>query len=216
VRVLVTGGSGVLGRATLPVLRARGHEVVAPARTALDLEDAAAIARSVVGCDAVLHLATRIPPAERRRDAAAWSENDRLRTSVVRGLVDAALAASVRVFVQPTVAFVYAPGTHVTEESPLGEVAPYLAAALVAEAEAARFAAAGRRGVVLRLGLLDGPGTGNVAPDGRYGATLHADDAGEALAVALDAASGVYNVTRDGDAVSSERFQRTTGWRPRH
>jgi hypothetical protein len=34
-------------------------------------------------------------------------------------------------------------------------------AALVAEEQAARFAAAGRHGVVLRLGLLDGPGTGH-------------------------------------------------------
>jgi hypothetical protein len=34
---LVTGGSGVLGRATIPPLRAQGHEIDTPARTAQEL-----------------------------------------------------------------------------------------------------------------------------------------------------------------------------------
>jgi hypothetical protein len=47
------------------------------------------------------------------------------------------------------------------------------------------FFAAGRRGVVLRLGLLDGFGTGNELPNSRFGSTLHVADAGRALHAAL-------------------------------
>jgi uncharacterized protein YbjT (DUF2867 family) len=61
----VTGGSGVLGRATIPLLRAQGHEIDAPAPTELDLFDPVAVAGAVDGAAAILHLATRIPPRER-------------------------------------------------------------------------------------------------------------------------------------------------------
>jgi nucleoside-diphosphate-sugar epimerase len=93
-------------------------------------------------------------------------------------------------------------------------VPEHLRSALAAEEETARFAAAGRRGVVLRLGLLDGPGTGNELPDLRYGSTLHVADAGRALVAALALPSGMFNVCRDGEHVSNERFKRASGWRP--
>lgn len=157
-RVLVTGGSGVLGRAAIPCLSAAGHEVRAPARGELDLFDAQALSGAVAGMDAILHLATRIPPPERMREPAAWRENDRLRGEASRLLVDAALAAGTALYVQPTVTFVYPPDVVADEETALADVAEYLRSALIAEAEAARFAAAGRRGVVLRMGLLDGGG----------------------------------------------------------
>jgi hypothetical protein len=64
VRILVTGGGGVLGQATIPLLRAEGHEINAPAPTQLDLFDAVAVLHAVGGTEGVLHLATRIPPRE--------------------------------------------------------------------------------------------------------------------------------------------------------
>ncbi len=91
----------------------------------------------------------------------------------------------------------------------------HLRSALEAENEAARFAGAGRRGVVLRFGLLDGNGTGNDLPSLRLGATLHVSDAGHALVAALAVPSGIYNVCRDGEHVSNERFKRVSAWRPR-
>ena len=213
-RVLVTGGSGVLGRALVPLFEADGHEVRAPSRDELDLFASAAVEDAVATADAVYHLATRIPPPERQDDPGAWRENDRLRAEASQLLVDAALAARTTTYVQPTVAFVYPEGD-VDEDTPLADVPPSLESAVAAEREAARFAAAGRRGVVLRLGLLDGPGTGNERPNPRFGATLDVADAGRALAAALDAPSGVYNVVRDGERVSNARFKRATGWRPR-
>jgi nucleoside-diphosphate-sugar epimerase len=214
VRLLVTGGSGVLGRATIPLLRAQGHEIDAPAPTELDLFDPVAVAGAVDGAAAILHLATRIPPRERAGEKEAWREDDRLRAEASRLLVDAALAAETEAYLQPSITFLYPVEGVVDEETPLGEVPEHLRSALAAEEETARFAAAGRRGVVLRLGLLDGPGTGNELPDLRYGSTLHVADAGRALVAALALPSGMFNVCRDGEHVSNERFKRASGWRP--
>lgn len=211
-RVLVTGSTGVLGRALVPLLRA-GHEVEAPDRAGLDLFSPPAVSAAVAGVAAIFHLATRIPARELTREPDAWRENDRLRAVATRLLIDGALAGGVEAFVQPTVAFVYPDGP-ADEDTPIGGVPYFLESALAAEREVARFAAAGRRGVALRLGLLDGPGTGNDRPNPAYGSTLHVADAGTALLAALTAPSGIYNVTRDGERISSRRFEQVTGWRP--
>ena len=49
---------------------------------------------------------------------------------------------------------------------------------------------------------------------GDFGATLHISDAGRALLSALALPSGIYNVCRDGERVSTERFTRAAGWHP--
>ena len=213
-RLLVTGGTGVLGRAFRPVAEAAGHELVTPAREELDLFDNRAVTEAVRGVDGVLHLATRIRPLEQISDPEAWRENDRLRADASRILVDAALAAGASVYVQPTVTFVYPPNGSVSEDTPVGEIPSLLRSALVAEQQAERFARAGGRGVVLRLGLLDGPGAGEYPPLAELGATVHVADAGRALVSALSLPSGIYNVCRDGERVSAERFTRAAGWHP--
>ena len=70
--------------------------------------------------------------------------------------------------------------------------------------------------MVLRFGLLDGPGTGFNEPLRDFGATLHVSDAARALLSALSLPSGIYNVCRDGERVSTERFTRAAGWHPQH
>jgi len=214
-RVLVTGGSGVLGRATIPLLRTENHNVLAPTRTNLDLFDPKSVAEVVADTEAVLHLATRIPREDPHERAEAWRDNDRLRTEATRYLVDASLTGDVGIYVQPTVTFVYPTGS-VDEDTPIGDVPTHLRSALVAEGEVLRFAATGRIGVVLRLGLLDGGGSRLESPSDVYGATLHVEDAGAALVAALAVPSGVYNVCRDGERVSNARFKRASGWRPEH
>jgi 2-methylisocitrate lyase-like PEP mutase family enzyme len=213
-RLLVTGGTGVLGRAVRPFAEAAGHELVMPGREELDLFDPSAVAYAVRGVDGVLHLATRIRTLEEVSNPEAWHENDRLRADASRILVDAAIAAGVTVYVQPTVTFVYPPRGTVSEDTQLGDVFPILRSALAAEQQAERFARAGGRGVVLRFGLLDGPGTWSERPMDDFGATLHIDDAGRALLSALSLPSGTYNVCRDGERVSNDRFTSAVGWRP--
>jgi nucleoside-diphosphate-sugar epimerase len=213
-RLLVTGGTGVLGHALRPFAEAAGHELAMPAREELDLFDPSAVGDAVNEADGVLHLATRIRSIEQVSDPDAWLENDRLRAEASRILVDAAIAAGVEVYVQPTVTFVYPSEGEVSEDTPIGEVLPILRSALVAEQQADRFARAGGRGVVLRFGLLDGPGTWFDEPMGDFGATLQIDDAGRALLSALSLPSGIYNVCREGGRVSTDRFAQAAGWHP--
>lgn len=217
-RVLVTGGSGVLGRASIPLLRDAGHSVEAPGRTELDLFDPQAVAAAVAGMDAVVHLATRIPPPQRMADPAAWHATDRLRAEATPILVDAALAASAEWFLFPSIAFVYPGSGPVDESTPVAEDMPeFLRSALEAERHVARFDAAGGRGVVLRLGVLYGPSIGKETPAERwavYGATLRIEDAGRAIAAATNVPGGVYNVVSDGERVSNARFKQTADWRP--
>jgi nucleoside-diphosphate-sugar epimerase len=212
-RLLVTGGTGVLGLALAPVAEAAGHELHMPRSFELDLFDPRAVGEAAKDVDAILHLATRIQAFAKLNEPEAWAENDRLRADASRILVDAALAADVQTYVQPTVTFVYPPDAPADEDTP-PEPMPILRSAMVAEEETKRFADAGRRGVVLRFGLLDGPHTGNDEPTTMLGASVHVDDAAAALLLALDAPSGIYNVCRDGERVSNRRFSETAGWRP--
>jgi nucleoside-diphosphate-sugar epimerase len=213
-RLLVTGGTGVLGRSLRPLAEVAGHELAMPTHEELDLFDVSAVADAVHDVDGVLHLATRIRSLEQLSDLEAWRENDRLRADASRILVDAATAAGVAVYVQPTVTFVYPPNGPVSEDTPVREVLPILRSALAAERATERFARAGGRGVGLRFGLFDGPGTWFEEPMGDFGATLHVSDAGRALLSALSLPSGIYNVCRDGERVSNERFTLATGWHP--
>jgi nucleoside-diphosphate-sugar epimerase len=215
-RLLVTGGSGVLGRALVPLAREAGHAVRAPRHAELDLFDADAVRRAVRGADAVLHLATRIRGLDELDRPEAWRENDRLRADASAILVAAARATTASVYVQPSVTFVYPPDAPADESTPVGDVAPILASALVAERNALGFTGPGRRGIVLRLGLLDGPGTGHDEPVPAMGATVHVADAARALLAALALPAGVYNACRDGERVSNARLSHAAGWRPRH
>ena len=70
-KVLVTGGTGYLGRAVVSALAARGHDVVIFARSASrsglpgaaidgDIRDRAAVERAAAGCDAISHAAALV------------------------------------------------------------------------------------------------------------------------------------------------------------
>ena len=76
-KVLVTGGTGYLGRAVVRALAARGHQLVVFARTAVqsglpgtlvdgDVRDRDALERAAAGCDAVSHSAALVSIWRRR------------------------------------------------------------------------------------------------------------------------------------------------------
>lgn len=78
-KVLVTGGTGYLGRAIVAALAARGHELVIFARGASrsglpgtavdgDIRDRAAVERAAIGCDAISHSAALVSIWRRRRE----------------------------------------------------------------------------------------------------------------------------------------------------
>jgi nucleoside-diphosphate-sugar epimerase len=139
VRILVTGGSGYLGSAVVPALRACGHEVVTIGRhpgidaIVCDLTDSDAVhkaVRAVGDCDAVVHLAARA------HDFRGLSLDDLLlaNTATTRNLI-AGLRAEGRT---AAVRFVHASSVAVYELLDVAsglspEQAPYAASKLQAE-----------------------------------------------------------------------------------
>lgn len=232
-KLFVTGATGVLGRPTVAGLVAAGHEVRALARgddaadrlgragaepVAVDLFDAAAVHDAVGGgggVDAVLHLATSVPPLRRAFRRGAWDLHNRIRTEATRNVVAAARAGGATRFVKESVTFMYADGRDrwLAEDAPLASPLGMLEATVDGERIALDFAGGGRAAVVLRFGLFYG-GPGNRGTDemlrlarfglstiiGRpeaYMSSIHMDDAAAATVRALDLETGVYNVVDD-------------------
>ena len=121
-QVFVAGATGVLGRRVVARLVAAGHEVTGVARSPekdalletlgarpvrVDLFDADAVRAAVVGHDAVVNIATKIPPVAQMARLRAWDENERIRREASANLVDGAIAAGATVFVQESLAFLY-------------------------------------------------------------------------------------------------------------
>lgn len=214
-RVFVTGGTGVLGRRLVPLLQQAGHEVTAPRHADLDLEDPKAVRDALHGVDVAYHLATRIVVGADAANPSRWAENDRLRGVVTDLLVNAALANSVQALVYPSITFLYPPDGPADEESPWRSDSAALRSSELAEQAVVRFAQGGGRGVILRFGLLWGPDAATPAPDGRFGATIHVDDAAAALLAGLELPSGIYNAVSDGQRVSNAKLKQASNWRPR-
>jgi nucleoside-diphosphate-sugar epimerase len=227
-RVFVAGGTGTLGRPVVRLLVAGGHEVRAHARTpdrelllrslgaepvVAEFFDARAMTAAIDGCEAILHLATRIPPLAKMRKAAAWRDNDQLRSHGASILVNAGLAVGARVYVQESITFLYRGlgDTWLYETAPIDAPQP-LASARDAERETARFSARGGQGVVLRFGLFysaDAPSTREtvrlarwrlfpiLGPGDHFVSSVHVDDAAAAVVAALGIPAGIYNVADD-------------------
>ncbi|WP_298459794.1 NAD(P)-dependent oxidoreductase [uncultured Cellulomonas sp.] len=222
--VLVTGASGMLGRAVATAILARGHAVRTFQRGAADLPgavdergsltDPAAVARAVEGCTAVVHLAAKVdvtgPEAEYRA----------VNVEGTRTLLAAARAAGVRRFVMvssPSVAHV---GSSIVGE-PAGPADPARARGPYARTKAAAELAAlaadtpEMRVLAVRPHIVWGPGdtqlVARVVDRARRGRlpllgggtalidTTYVDNAADALVAALqapaDAWGGSYVVT---------------------
>ena len=227
-KVFLTGGTGVVGTRAVPALVAAGHGVSAVARSeakadlvrsmgatpvTVDLFDPAAVKAAVDGHEAVVHLATNIPPMHKAALPGAWDTNERLRREASRLLVEAALASGAIRYVQESICFPYLDqgDRWIDEDAPLDHSGVFEGAAH-AEAAAARFAEHGGSGVVLRFAQFHGPGSSHVdafnalarkrinpfvGPPDAYSSFIHADDAGSAVAAALSLPRGVYNVGDD-------------------
>lgn len=235
-RIFLAGGTGAVGRPALAALIAAGHEVTAAVRNpekraqveaagavpvVVDLFDPEAVAGAVAGHEAVVNLATSVPPLAAAARRSAWAAHDRLRTEASGHLVDAALAAGAARVVQESIVFVYPDGGDRWLDAATTEADPaaLTASALVAEGHVARFTAAGGTGVVLRFGMFYGPGTAHstallraarwgvalvAGPADAYTSSIHVDDAGAAVAAALGAPAGIYDVVEDEPATRRE------------
>ena len=228
-RIFLAGATGVVGRRAVPLLAGAGHEVTALGRSpeklrqlermgarpvTVDLFAAEAVRNAAAGHDAVVNLATHIPPGMRALLPWAWRENDRLRRIASANLCEAALAAGARRFIQESFAPVYPDrGEQWIEESTPLQPVGFNRSILDAERVAERFATGGGVGITLRFGAFYGPDAVHMldlirlvrrgwAPmPGRAASFISSvshDDAAGAVVAALGARrSGVHNVVDD-------------------
>ena len=221
--IVITGSTGVIGRRAVHDVLAAGHRVRGVTRSAsgrerlerlgaravaADVFDEASLRRAFDGAHAVVNLLTHIPSADRMADPSAWEENDRVRTEASAAIARAAQAARVQRLVQESIAFVYADGgdAWLDEDAPVAG-GGVTTTALTAEHNARELFDGDT--VVLRFGLFIGPDSGStlasleaarggasiaVGPPGAYRPTLWLDDAAAAVAAALRAPAGTYNV----------------------
>jgi nucleoside-diphosphate-sugar epimerase len=183
-RVCVVGATGVVGRALVPLLLGRGHEVLALARSLekasplseagaeverfdlLEIGEAGRLSGLLSGCSAVVHAATAIP-----RDLAApgaWDANTRLRTEGTRLMLEASLSAGVDVYLQQSITLAYPDGGErwLDEDTPFDtspERAEVVVPVRVMEAQVRSVDPGRLRWCVLRAGMLVGPGTAQEA-----------------------------------------------------
>ncbi len=224
--VFVVGATGELGRPAVARMVKDGHHVRGVARSdakatllrdlgaepvEVDVFDREAMSTAVKGSDAVLHLATHIPPVREMRRPGAWELNDRLRSELSPMLVDLALEHGVGTVVAESITFPYPDrgDAWIDETVPVDATFPSVTDL---ERVVERFRESGGRGVVLRFSQFYGPTAESTdaalayakwrlamslgSPRG-YQSAIHTDDAGEAVAAALDAPAGVYNVSDD-------------------
>jgi UDP-glucose 4-epimerase len=231
--IVITGSTGVLGRRAVGELLGVGHRVTGVTRSArgrerleslgaraveADVFDVASLRRAFDGAHAVVNLLTHVPSADRLGDLTAWAENDRLRTEASAAIARAAQAAGVRRLVQESIAFVYADGADawLDEDAPVAG-GGVTTTALTAERNAHELF--DRDTVVLRFGLFIGPDSGStlraleaarggasiaIGPPRAYRPTLWLDDAAAAIAAALRAPAGTYNVADTDPATNAE------------
>jgi len=218
----------------MPLLRKAGHDVVGMTRSAdaardmkalgveptiVDVFDAEALKRLAMAArpDVVMHQLTDLPRVlnDDAQLAAAYPRNARIRTEGTRNLVAAAKAAGAKRFIVQSVAFAYLPGKEpYVETDPLNLVdGPRLVTVRAAADMEEQVLQSGMEGIVLRYGLLYGPGTWSGGPARKP--SVHVDAAAQAaLLVVTLGAPGIYNIADDEGTVSIAKARKDLGFDP--
>jgi farnesol dehydrogenase len=161
VRILVTGGTGYLGRAIVRALAARGHELVVFARSASrsglpgtlvdgDVRDLAAFERAAQGCDVVSHSAALVTIWRRRR-----KDFDDVNVGGLANAMAAATSARATRIVYTSSFLALAPAD---ASSPI-EANDYQRTKVAADRLADRYVAEGKPLVRVYPGVVYGPGS---------------------------------------------------------
>ena len=232
-KIFLAGASGAIGRRLTPLLLADGHQVTGMTRNpdaaralesagivavVVDVFHASALRRVVMNArpEIVIHQLTDLPHAfDEAELAASLPRNARIRVEGTRNLIAAAQAASVRRFIVQSIAFGYASGVEpYAETDPLNladgpRVGTMRGAANMEE----QALASGMQAIVLRYGLLYGPGTWSEGPSRKP--PLHVDAAAHAAFLAVTrGAPGIYNIADDEGTVSIEKARAELGFDP--
>lgn len=231
-RIFLAGASGAIGRRLAPLLVANGWHVVGSTRSkskaplliemgvepaVVDVFDAAALRHLLaeIRPELVIHQLTDLPYAlEESMMTAALVRNARLRDEGTRNLVAAAVYAGARRLIAQSISFIYADGPKPHQESdPLLPVThPVYGETVQGVMSLERqVAEAPLDGIVLRYGLLYGPGTGFDRPIAA--GSVHVDAAAKAAELAVTRGQrGTYNVAETDGTTSSDRAIQSFGW----
>lgn len=230
--LFLAGASGAIGRRLAPLLVADGWRVVGTTRSAnkapmlremgvepivIDVFDADAL-RDIMKKpqpEIVIHQLTDLPPGlDPDKMTEALVRNARIRDEGTRNLVSAAVHAGARRMIAQSIAFVYADGPlpHSEDDPLIADTDPVLGGTVRGVVSLERqVLEAPLDGIVLRYGLLYGPGTGFDAPAGP--GSVHVDAAAKAAELAVTrGVPGIYNIAEADGAVSSEKAARILGW----
>ena len=249
-KIVIAGGTGFLGRALVAHLSARGHEIVVLSRHATPSASGGNVRhmswnpdgrlpsgvsadlnwpREIEGASAVINLAGA-GIADKRWTAARKRELKGSRVFSTRSLVAAIRAATNRpgIFIQGSAVGYYGTGGDEIFDESFPPGLDLLGEMCVAwEAEAHGVTAMGARLVVLRSGVVLGPGGGvvkqmarpfklfvggPVASGRQYLSWIHRDDWLALVTWALESSSvsGVYNATSP-EPVTNEEFSKALG-----
>jgi len=230
-RIFLAGASGAIGRRLTLFLLVAGHQVTGTTRSAdkaaalkargvepvvVDAFDTAAVRAAVVGArpDVVIHQLTDLPQV---LDPAGLGDalvrNARLRIEGTANLVAAARAAGSRRLIAQSIAFAYANGPEPHAETDPLNLADGLRVVTVRGAAVMeqQVLASGMEAIVLRYGLLYGPGTWSEGPVRKP--ALHVDAAAQAALQAVTCGqSGIYNIADDDGVVSSAKARDELGF----
>ena len=167
--------------------------------------------------DVVIHQLTDLPREfDEAKIAASYTANARIRTEGTRNLIAAAQAAGARRFIVQSIAFAYAPGGEPHPETdPLNLADPARAVTVkgAADMEQQVLGAAGIEPIVLRYGLLYGPGTWSAAGRAQARAARRCRGAGR-RAGGHARRAGVYNIADDDGAVAIAKARAELGFDP--
>lgn len=231
-RIFLAGASGAIGRRLAPLLVANGWLVVGATRSkskipqleemgvepiVVDVFDAVALQHLLteIQPEVVIHQLTDLPYAlEASKMTEALTRNARLRDEGTRNLVAAAVQGGAKRLIAQSISFIYAEGSKPHQETdPLLPVThPVYGETILGVMSLERQVIdAPLEGIVLRYGLLYGPGTGfdvPIAPG-----SVHVDAAAKAAELAVTHGQrGIYNVAEtDGTTVSDKAIQ-SLGW----
>jgi nucleoside-diphosphate-sugar epimerase len=233
-RVFLAGATGAIGRRLVPLLLRAGHEITGTTRSAdkateleragvspavLDVFDAQAVMAAVEAArpEVMIHQLTDLPHEfDEAGIVASYSRNARIRSEGTRNLLAAAQAASAARFIVQSIAFAYSPGWEPHPESdPLNLADPKRAVTVkgAADMEQQVLTASALDGILLRYGLLYGPGTWYEASAPKP--ALHVDAAAQAALLAMTRGrAGIYNVADDDGVVSIAKARAELGFDP--
>ena len=233
-RVFLAGAYGAIGRRLIPLLIRAGHDVTGTTRSpesaqklakagvhpaVLDVFDGPALAAAVRAAapQVMIHQLTDLPREfDQARVSAAYPANARIRIEGTRNLIAAAQLAPVRRFIVQSIAFAYPPGGEPHQEAdPLNIDDPLRAVTVRAalDMEQQVLGAPNLEGIVLRYGLLYGPGTWHMTAIRKP--ALHVDAAAQAALLAMTRGSaGVYNVADDEGIVAIAKARAELGFDP--